>query len=167
MAALFFFRILCTLYTNANQEARSHKLLQLPFSSLAWESRETLRTEPSAFSCNKLFAIALCCQGSSILSHLLSDPYTHYKFWIKAFTRKNEGESTSPPLAALTDVFGPSAPMVTNLTCVDDTSIFLEWDRPRNVAHSIDFYFVHYDSPDTREFKVVIIFLLCTLYTDW
>ena len=73
---------------------------------------------------------------------------------MKAFTWKNEGESSSPATSALTDVKGPSAPQITNLTCVDDKSIFIEWERPRKIAHSIDFYFVNYDSPEAKEYQV-------------
>ena len=64
---------------------------------------------------------------------LSPDPYTRYKFWLKAFTWKHEGEPSRPALSALTDVDMPSAPHLANLTCVDDNSLAVEWDRPDKV----------------------------------
>lgn len=92
------------------------------------------------------------------------EPYTRYKLWLKAFTWKNEGRSSSPPLSATTDVFGPSEPHIVNLTCTDERSILVEWQRPRRVAHTLDFYIVTYyedkdgrESRDTRHRQVVTV----------
>ena len=69
---------------------------------------------------------------SSIFIPLLSlsflpDPYTTYKFWLKAFTLKNEGQPSSPPYEVTTDVGRPGAPVVTNLACKDASSLYVEW----------------------------------------
>ena len=56
--------------------------------------------------------------------------YSNYRLWLKAFTWKNEG-SPSQQLSLVTDVTGPASPLVTNLTCADDTSIYLEWFTPQ------------------------------------
>ena len=57
------------------------------------------------------------------------DPYTTYKFWLKAFTWKNEGQPSSPPYEVTTDVRMPEAPIVTNLACKDASSLYVEWEN--------------------------------------
>ena len=51
----------------------------------------------------------------------------------------------------MTDVDGPSAPIITNLTCRDEHSIYLEWERPGTVYKSVDAYFVLFRSADKWE----------------
>ena len=48
------------------------------------------------------------------LFFFFTEPFTKYKLWLKAFTWKNEGEP-SEPFEIVTDVEGPSAPVITNL----------------------------------------------------
>jgi len=88
-------------------------------------------------------------RGHLIIHGLFSlnsvDPFTRYRLWLKAFTWKNEGEP-SDAFEMVTDVQGPSAPAITNLTCRDDTSIYIEWDEPAVVFRSVDFYLVFYRS---------------------
>ena len=57
------------------------------------------------------------------------DPYTTYKFWLKAFTWKNEGRPSSPPYEVTTDVRMPEAPIITNLACKDASSLYVEWEN--------------------------------------
>lgn len=58
----------------------------------------------------------------------------------------------------MTDVDGPSAPIITNLTCRDENSIFLEWERPSTVFKSLDSYFVLFRSADKwEEFEEVSV----------
>lgn len=57
----------------------------------------------------------------------------------------------------VTDVAGPSAPIITNLTCKDEQSIFLQWDRPRLVYKGIDYYYIYYRNEEQWQFKEVAV----------
>ena len=57
----------------------------------------------------------------------------------------------------LTDVSGPSAPMITNLTCLNPTTIYLKWDRPRKVHKDIDFYIVSFRDESQWKFQELVI----------
>ena len=59
----------------------------------------------------------------------ISESYSTYRVWLKAFTWKNEG-SPSQQLSLITDVTGPASPVISNLTCADDTSLHIEWVVP-------------------------------------
>lgn len=72
-------------------------------------------------------------------------PYTQYKVWIKAYTQRSEGEA-SRTLEFRTDVSGPSAPYIVNLTCDGDHSLIVQWSRPEHYFYKIDYYFVYYRS---------------------
>jgi hypothetical protein len=52
---------------------------------------------------------------------------------------------------------GPSEPHIVNLTCRDDRTVFLEWDRPRRVARSLDYYFIAYESKEVNQYQVVSV----------
>ena len=65
-----------------------------------------------------------------------SESYTNYRVWLKAFTWKNEG-SPSQQLSLVTDVTGPASPVITNLTCADDTSLHIEWLTPERPGHRV------------------------------
>nr|XP_040579012.1 tyrosine-protein phosphatase 99A-like [Lepeophtheirus salmonis] len=97
-------------------------------------------------------------QVGPIIRYFLSglEPFTRYKFWVKAFTWKNEGEP-SKAFEIWSDVKGPSAPVITNLTCRDVNSIFIQWDPPRRVYNRVDHYFVYYQSDDQVQYQVVTI----------
>jgi len=60
---------------------------------------------------------------------------------VKAFTTKNEGEP-SDQIAQRTDVGGPSAPAIVNLTCHSQESITIRWRRPYEFYNTIDFYII-------------------------
>lgn len=52
---------------------------------------------------------------------------------------------------------GPSAPIITNLTCQSIDSIYVQWDRPKIVYHRIDMYFLSYRSENTWEYEEISI----------
>ncbi len=56
-----------------------------------------------------------------------------------------------------TDVSGPSAPVLTNLTCKDESSIWLQWEPPRIVYRAVDVYQIYYRSEDQWRFKEVTV----------
>ncbi|XP_070493823.1 putative receptor-type tyrosine-protein phosphatase mosPTP-1 [Chironomus tepperi] len=70
-------------------------------------------------------------------------PYTEYKIIVIAFTLKYDGEP-SDPVIQRTDIAGPSAPQIINLTCHSQDAIFLQWRRPTSFYNSIDFYVINY-----------------------
>ena len=83
-------------------------------------------------------------------------PFTKYKLWLKAFTWKNEG-APSKPFELVTDVSAPSAPVITNLTCKDEKSIYLEWDRPDRVFKDLDYYIVYYRGEKRWNFDEAVL----------
>lgn len=60
---------------------------------------------------------------------------------MKAFTRKNDGDS-SDSVINTTDISGPSAPRILNLTCQSQDTIFVHWERPTEISHSLDYYYI-------------------------
>lgn len=71
------------------------------------------------------------------------EPYSEYKITVKAFTWKNEGEA-SDAVTQRTDISGPSAPIVSNLTCHNLDALYLRWKRPAEYYNTIDYYIVRY-----------------------
>ncbi|KAJ8936513.1 hypothetical protein NQ314_012377 [Rhamnusium bicolor] len=69
-------------------------------------------------------------------------PLTEYTIFVKAFTEKHEG-FPSESVMATTDINGPSAPRVLNLSCQANETIFIQWERPSNYYYSIDYYYVY------------------------
>lgn len=69
---------------------------------------------------------------------------------MSAFTAKYLGNQ-SIAREIQTEVRGPSAPTIVNLTCSSDT-LFLSWAKPQTHYKSIDYYFVHYRPENSREF---------------
>ena len=76
----------------------------------------------------------------------ISESYSTYRVWLKAFTWKNEG-SPSQQLSLVTDVTGPASPVISNLTCADDTSLYIEWLSPEHVER-LQHYTLVYSSLD-------------------
>ncbi|CAG7829740.1 unnamed protein product, partial [Allacma fusca] len=82
--------------------------------------------------------------------------FTEYKLWVKAFTWKNEGES-SAPIIVKTDVRGPSPPKIVNISCLAEDALFIQWQRPGRFYNSIDFYYVDYRSEEWLDFEEVAL----------
>ena len=57
----------------------------------------------------------------------------------------------------VTDVAGPSPPIITNLTCKDEQSIYLQWDKPDLVFKTIDYYYIYYRNEEQWQFKEVAV----------
>lgn len=83
-------------------------------------------------------------------------PFTKYRIWLKAFTWKNEGQP-SRPFEMVTDVAGPGPPIITNLTCKDEQSIYLQWEPPRMVYKTVDYYYIYYRNEEQWQFKEVAV----------
>lgn len=90
-------------------------------------------------------------QNAKTRSLLSTEPQTEYKIWVKAYTVKNEGDS-SDPVTNTTDIDGPSAPRILNLSCQAQDTIFIQWERPKHFFYSIDYYYV-YINLDNRLFR--------------
>ncbi len=77
---------------------------------------------------------------------------------MKAFTFKNEGRS-SDPIEVLTDVTGPSAPLVRNLSCVNDITLSVEWTMPIKYDRSVDYFILqHRLQPNSRHLEDIVAF---------
>lgn len=70
-------------------------------------------------------------------------PYTEYRIIVIAFTLKYDGEP-SEPVIQRTDIAGPSAPQIINLTCHSQDALYLQWKRPTTFYNSIDLYVINY-----------------------
>lgn len=86
----------------------------------------------------------------------IPEPYSEYKITVKAFTWKNEGEA-SDAVTQRTDISGPSAPIVSNLTCHNLDALYLRWKRPAEYYNTIDYYIVNFRSVAQHEFHEIKI----------
>lgn len=90
----------------------------------------------------------------SLIIHNL-EPYSEYKITVKAFTWKNEGDA-SDAVTQRTDISGPSAPIVSNLTCHNLDALYLRWKRPQ-YYNTIDYYIVSFRLVAQHEFQEIKI----------
>ena len=86
----------------------------------------------------------------------ISEPYSKYKIWIKAYTLKNEGKS-SDPLIVTTDVRAPGPPIVANLSCQNGNTMFLKWMRPQLFYRTVDVYHVFYKKEKETEWNEQVV----------
>lgn len=77
--------------------------------------------------------------------------------WANAFTSRHEGNS-SVPVNVTTDVSGPGAPFISNLTCQNETSLYLQWLRPGQVYGKVDLYYIYYRPEDSIEFEEIAVY---------
>nr|XP_053639721.1 tyrosine-protein phosphatase 99A-like [Cherax quadricarinatus] len=84
------------------------------------------------------------------------EPNTHFKVWTKAFTQRHEGKSSSPVFVS-TDVSGPGAPSISNLTCQADATLYLQWLRPEELYGTVDLYYIYYRPEDAFEFEEIAV----------
>ncbi|OXA53024.1 Tyrosine-protein phosphatase 99A [Folsomia candida] len=82
--------------------------------------------------------------------------YTEYTIWLKAFTWKNEGES-SATIVVKTDVRGPFPPRIVNVSCLSEDALYIAWNRPTKFYNTIDFYYVDYRSDQWRDFEELTV----------
>lgn len=84
------------------------------------------------------------------------EPYSEYRIYVKAFTQNNDGEA-SDSIIQITDISGPSPPIVVNLTCHSHDTLYLRWKRPFEYYRSIDFYTIAYRRQEQHAFQEIII----------
>lgn len=80
-------------------------------------------------------------------------PFTDYKIWVKAFSDSNKEGDPSDPISQRTDVSGPGPPRITNITCIQFNSLFIQWERPSVFYNTIDVYFIQYRIEDSFQFQ--------------
>lgn len=85
---------------------------------------------------------------------LLIGPYTEYRIIVIAFTLKYDGEP-SDPVIQRTDIAGPSAPQIINLTCHSQDALYLQWRRPTTFYNSIDFYVINYKESSYTNYQQI------------
>ena len=72
-----------------------------------------------------------------------------------------EGDKTTPrsnEILAHTDIDKPGSPTITNLTCMDEGKLYVEWLRPEKYGSHVDTYKIFYgpsNDPAKLQFKTV------------
>jgi receptor-type tyrosine-protein phosphatase gamma len=83
---------------------------------------------------------------------IFTEPYTEYRIIVIAFTLKYDGEP-SDQVIQRTDIPGPSAPQIINLTCHSQDALFLHWKRPSTFYNSIDSYVINYKEAHSQKLE--------------
>lgn len=83
-----------------------------------------------------------------------TEPYTEYRIIVIAFTLKHDGEP-SEAVIQRTDIAGPTAPQIINLTCHSQDAIYLQWKRPMTFYNSIDFYVINYKENSYNNYQQI------------
>lgn len=81
----------------------------------------------------------------AVMEHTIGEltPFTWYKAFIQAYSRKFLGE-LSQPVKFRTDVSAPLPVRNVSLTCISPDAILILWERPAKFYNSLDFYYVQY-----------------------
>lgn len=88
---------------------------------------------------------------------VLTEPYKEYSLQVAAFTRKGSSDK-SDVYPGLTDVSGPSAPVISNLTSNSSDSMRVEWLRPATFYKQIDMYQIKYKAEDSHFYIEMSVF---------
>jgi len=73
-----------------------------------------------------------------------------------------EGDITTPrsnSIGAHTDIDKPGSPLITNLTCMNTGSLYVEWLRPDKYGSHVDTYKLYYGPSSYRsdQFQVITV----------
>lgn len=101
-----------------------------------------------------------------LFAYLLKGPNTEYRIIVIAFTLKYDGEP-SDPVIQRTDISGPSAPQIINLTCHSQDSLYLQWKRPTSFYNSIDFYMINYRDSGYNSYQQIQLISNASLADAW
>lgn len=84
-----------------------------------------------------------------------TEPFTEYRILVTAFTKKHDGKPSE--VTQRTDVSGPSAPKVVNLTCHSHNALYYGWRIPQTFYNTIDLYIISYRNIAYHEFREIRI----------
>ncbi|KAL5015064.1 hypothetical protein ScPMuIL_009334 [Solemya velum] len=76
-------------------------------------------------------------------------PYTQYEIRVAASTNGGKGEF-SDVFPALTDITGPSPPVIQNVTELSPTSVYVSWLPPEIIHRQLDSYIIQYFDVNKR-----------------
>lgn len=102
----------------------------------------------------------------SLISLCSTEPYTEYRIVVIAFTLKYDGEP-SDSVTLRTDIPGPSAPQIINLTCHSQDALFIHWKRPSTFYNSIDSYVINYKESIASKFDELKISTNSSIPDTW
>ncbi|XP_052891620.1 tyrosine-protein phosphatase 99A isoform X2 [Anopheles moucheti] len=83
------------------------------------------------------------------------EPFAEYRILVTAFTKKHDGKPSE--VTQRTDVSGPSAPKVVNLTCHSHNALYYGWRIPQTFYNTIDLYIISYRNIAYHEFREIRI----------
>lgn len=104
------------------------------------------------------FLFCLTLTNSCIYTFL--EPYNQYTVQVFARTENNIKSSSSRKVVQVTEVDGPSPPIIVNATCTLNTSrpsIFLQWTRPEYFNKSVDEYKLSIFTDDNNLIQSTVI----------
>ena len=84
---------------------------------------------------------------------IFSAPSTTYYVWIKAFTWKKEGLSSSR-LSIQTDLGSPASPGISNISCLSNNMVSVEWGNVNREGEVCDYILRLEDEAQVLTFTV-------------